>query len=216
MFGVGLGDSLMPALVDVNAKGFWEDVDLTELNAEMLQSVRSEWHHVAPLTPDDLATLRRQNYYEKAALLLRRKIGDSTLYGIKDPRVAKLLPFWKDVFDEGRFDVSYVLQVRHPLSVVASLSKRDQFEPAKSYLLWLGYVLECLKAVEGRKCVVVDFDVLMGSPEHELERIARGLDLEINRAELDDYMHNFLDRGLRHTLHDIRELEADTACPRMF
>lgn len=214
VFGVELGDRLMPA-EDMNARGFWEDVDLHELNIDMLRAIRTEWSDTVRLTSGDLAVLRNRGYYEKAAALLRQKIGDARLYGFKDPRVAKLLPFWGGVFEEACFDVSYVLQVRHPSSVVASLSKRDQIDPAKSYLLWLGYVLETLKAIQGHKCVVVDFDCLMRSPEHEVERIACNLDLAINPVELHDYANNFLDRALRHSLHDLSELDADPACPRL-
>ena len=36
VMGVSLGNNLMPPMEDVNAKGFWEDIDLVALNVEIL------------------------------------------------------------------------------------------------------------------------------------------------------------------------------------
>ena len=39
VLGIELGDLLIPANKEVNAKGFWEDMDLNALNVEMLDSL---------------------------------------------------------------------------------------------------------------------------------------------------------------------------------
>jgi len=213
VMGVGLGDRMMPPFEGNNAKGFWEDIDLNALNIEILNAIGSDWRYVAAIEPGDVEILRKQGYFLRAVELLRQKVGKLSIFGFKDPRVAKLLPFWKDVFSHCQLDVSCVLTVRHPLSVARSLAKRDDIEAAQSHLLWLGHVIASLTGSAGNKRVLVDYDCLMQSPEHELNRIARHLDLEIDPAELQSYKAEFLDQGLRHTVYDLNDLSLDDVCP---
>jgi hypothetical protein len=99
----------------------------------------------------DVEILHNQGFFLRAVELLREKVSESPIFAFKDPRVAKLLPFWKDVFAHCNFDVDYVLAVRNPLSVVNSLTKRDGLDAEQSYLLWLGYVITSLTHTTGKK-----------------------------------------------------------------
>src|SRR5215207_145920 len=117
VMGVELGNKLMPPFEENNSKGFWEDLDINALNNEMLHSLKSDWHFLTPIHPSDVDTLCKNGYLQRAIELLREKTAGVKVFGFKDPRVAKLLPFWKDVFVHAQLNVSYVLVVRHPLSV---------------------------------------------------------------------------------------------------
>ncbi|MBW6521013.1 MAG: hypothetical protein K0A99_08410 [Desulfoarculaceae bacterium] len=213
VMGVGLGDRMMPPIEGINSKGFWEDIDLNALNVEMLNAIDSDWFHLAAIGSIDVESLHEQGYYVRAVELLRQKVNSVPIFGFKDPRVAKLLPFWKGVFSYCQFDVSYVLVVRHPLSVIESLAKRDCFEAEQSYLLWLGHVITSLTESAGGKRVFVDYDRMMQSPERELSRIAKALDLEVDSTELQIYKNDFLDQALRHTVYELNDLLLDDTCP---
>ncbi len=213
VLGVDLGDSFMPPKAGNNDKGFWEDIDLNALNMEMQSALGSDWHHLAPIESADVVFLRKNGYLLRAVELLRKKAGAAPIFGFKDPRVAKLLPFWKEVFVACGFDVSYVLCVRHPLSVIKSLAKRDGFEAEKSYQMWLGHVITGLSESAGDPRVLVDFDRLMEMPERELNRIAAQISLHADAAELERYKSEFLDEGLRHTVYGPDDLLLDDACP---
>lgn len=213
VMGVELGDTLMPAIQGINDKGFWEDLDLFNLNNELLSMVRSDWHHLAPIEPVDVEILRKNGSFDKAGALLHRKLDKKAIFGFKDPRVAKLFRFWKEVFIHCQLDTSCVLAVRHPLSIVRSLNKRDGFDPEKSYFLWLGHVIESLAGSTGLRRVLVDYDNLIQSPEVEINRVARELDLEIDEAELQNYRSQFLDKTLRHTIYELKDLSLDDTCP---
>ena len=213
VMGVELGDNLMPPVANENATGYWEDLDIKALNSEMLHAIGSDWHYLTPIQSDDIEVLRKKGYFLRAGKLLRKKIGESPVFGFKDPRVAKLLPFWKVVFSQCQLDVSYILTLRHPLSVVMSLAKRDGFEAEKSYLMWLGHVIVSLSETAGEKCILIDYDHLMQSPDFELKRLAKKLDLKIDSTELQNYKTAFLDKELRHTVYDLNDLLVDDACP---
>jgi len=213
VLGVNLGDTLYGALEGVNDKGFWEDIDINVLDVEMLSAINSDWYHLAAIDSIDVKTLHKQGYYHRAVELLRQKVCSASIFGFKDPRVAKLLPFWKEVFSHCQFDVSYVIAVRHPLSVAKSLAERDGIEMEHSYLLWVGHVITSLTGSAGDKRMFVDYDRLMQSPERELKRIAKTLELEVDTTALQIYKNDFLDETLRHTTYKLSDLLLDDTCP---
>lgn len=213
VLGVELGDRLMPPNQEVNAKGFWEDLDLNALNIEMLHALGSDWNHLLPVGSNEVAVLHQKGYFLRALDLLRQKVGNAPFFGFKDPRMAKLLLFWNEAFAIGKFDVRYILAVRNPLSVVRSLERRDGLDAVKSYVLWLEHVIASLTGTIGSKRVVVDYDLLMRSAEHEWSRIAKRLELSLDPVGLQSYMAEFLDEGLRHFIYDLNDLLLDEACP---
>ncbi|MEO6824293.1 MAG: hypothetical protein ABI167_06120 [Nitrosospira sp.] len=212
--GVDLGDRMPPPQAP-NPKGFWEDQDLCGINCEIMHVLGSDWHHLAPLALHDMETQQENYFLSKAAKLLSPKFSEGTIFGFKDPRTIKLLPFWKKVFLQCQLDIGCVLAIRHPLSVSQSLTKRDGFDAEKNYFLWLGHVIESLSGSAGLKRVLVDYDRLMLSPELEVKRIAEKLDLKIDEVELKIYSAGFLDRSLRHTTYGLDDLSKDEACPSL-
>ena len=115
--GVDLGDRLMPPLAENNEKGFWEDLDINALNLEMLDFLNKDWHFLSPIQLSDVDILCKNGYETRALELLRKKTSNTEIFGFKDPRVTKLLPFWMVVFRKSELDVNYIITLRHPLSV---------------------------------------------------------------------------------------------------
>ena len=211
--GANLGDTLMPPVPGNNDKGFWEDIDINALNIEMLKTVGGDWFSLTPVGMPDIELLRSQGFLLRATELLREKMNASAVFAFKDPRVAKLLPFWNQAAEHLRVNAGYVLALRNPLSVAKSLAKRDHLFAEHSYLLWLGHVLESLRGSEGKPRVMVDYDRLMQNPDVELGRVACALHLEMDAAEFEDYKTNFLDHQLQHTVYQPEDLWLDNSCP---
>ena len=211
--GVDLGERLIPGLPANNDKGFFEDIDLNNLNERMLRAVGSEWHFAAPLTFNEIKHLQDSDFCIEAIDLLKDKSAHTSIFGFKDPRIAKLLQFWQHVFSHCRFRVGYVLVVRNPLSVAKSLEARDGFAHEKSYSLWCSHVIESLSLTKELPRVLVDYDRFLSSPETGLAALAKGLGLKINDLQLKEYLSNFLDEHLRHSMFLLDDLSADRACP---
>lgn len=210
--GVSLGSRMLPAVQGDNDKGYWEDIDINALNVEMLTTIRSDWYHLKPIDADDVEKLRNAGYLQRAMEVLLEKLKNESLFGFKDPRTAKLFPFWKEVFDTCQFDVSYILAVRNPISVASSLIKRTGITSEHAYLLWLGHVLESLIGSTDSKRTIVDYDMLMAYPDSELARIAESLGLKLIPEELQLYKVQFLDETLRHTSFNAQETLLDPSC----
>lgn len=210
--GVGLGDRLMPAQ-PVNPKGFWEDLDIHELNVRMLEEIHMEWHALAALEPAQVDALREAGYVQAAAALLRRKLSETPVFGFKDPRVARLLPVWKEAILQTGVRAAYVLTLRHPLSVVRSLADALGFEAERTYVLWLLHVLSAISQTAGENRVLVDYDLLLQVPQRELAHIGSQLGLAVDPDAARAYEADFLDPKLRHSVHSLDDLSRDSACP---
>jgi len=215
VFGIQLGDRLIPASEEVNAKGFWEDHDLNELSIELLEAINSDWQTLNPVSPEMVDKLVNSSLFLKAVDMLRMKIETSPGFAFKNPRSAKLLPFWKKVFVHCGLTTQYIIALRNPLSVCRSLEKRDGFDHRKSYLLWIEHLLFSLLETTDAPCLIVDYDRLMESPKTELNRIATTFDLKILPHEYDEFAHDFLDENLRHTVFSLSDLLADSNAPEI-
>ena len=213
VLGINLGDKLMPPVIGVNDKGFWEDLDINKLNIELLKDIGRDWHDVSLLRDTEVSHIKVEKNIAKASQMLREKIDGHEMFGIKDPRISVLLPFWKEVFSRCGLDVSYVLSIRHPSCVAFSLQKRDHIDFHKSYLLWLGYTISVLKNTIDENLVVVDYDQLMDSPDSEVRRLSKLLCIDIDEEKLSLYVNDFIDSGLRHAVGNLEELSNNNLCP---
>ena len=110
---VELGDRLWPPNEKVNAKGFWEDMDINALNIEMMRALNTDWHYLSPIKQPEIEILRHSEFFQRATDLLRTKVGDSHRFGFKDPRIAKLLSFWKVVVEQCQYEANYLIMTRH-------------------------------------------------------------------------------------------------------
>ena len=215
VLGAELGDNLV-VQQDDNIKGFWEDSDFKILNQDMLRALGRDWHSVSLLSDVGLFE-RLSEFHWRALELLRVKMEGLSCFGLKDPRACLLMPFWKKIIQQANIEVSYVVALRHPLSVARSLQDRNGFSIEKSFYLWVGHVLSAVVAVRDEATVVVDYDLLLEKPRAELSRIANHLDLdEPVSEELAVYEGQYLEATLRHTCYQPEDLEyTDWAFPEL-
>ncbi|MES2741849.1 MAG: glycoside hydrolase family 99-like domain-containing protein [Pseudomonadota bacterium] len=213
--GVDLGTRLMVPMEGNNAKGFWEDIDLNQLNIDLLAALGHDWQSLTPITAQELESERLVDFKLRAIVLLRKKMLGVKIFGMKDPRVSRLLPFWSAVFAHLDLDVSYVVASRNPLSVAESLKNRDGMALEKSCYLWLEHMVPCFTERGEQLNVVVDYDLLIDQPEQQLQRVAAALDLalDFDSAEWAAYRGEFLEGGLRHAQFEAEDLTVNPAIP---
>ena len=210
--GVSLGNDLLPPGVD-NPKGFFEDKSVNDLNNEMLEVIGQTWFSLSLVSDADINKLISLGYLESAVGLLSEKIKHTPVFGFKDPRVSKLLKFWKLVFSRIDCDVQYVLCLRHPLSVANSLLQRNQSPIKKGYLLWLSYNLSIVAEAQDLRLIALDYDQLMEQPIEHIDYLAKQLNFTVDTDMTDKFANDFLDKELRHTNFDESALLNDKCCP---
>ena len=76
----------------------------------------------------------------------------------------------------------YVISVRNPLEVAASLKARDGFLPAKSLLLWLRHLLEAEQATRGQRRSFVCYERLLRNWRETAATISANLEISWPRA----------------------------------
>lgn len=210
--GVSLGDNLLPPGVD-NPKGFFEDKSVNDLNIEMLDAIGQTWFSLSLVRDEDIDKLIALGYVEKAIALLSDKTRNTPVFGFKDPRVSKLLKFWKLVFARMNCEVQYVLCLRHPLSVANSLLKRNKSPIQKGYLLWLSYNMSIVTESQDLRLIALDYDQLMESPIAHIQTLAEQLGFTADMELANQFANEFLDKELRHTRFDESALVNDPRCP---
>lgn len=211
--GADFGSRLMPAVAGMNDKGFFEDLDINAINIEVMAVAGMDWHAMAPIDLDSIDPKKLEQLQTKAIVTLRNKCTMNT-FVLKDPRIARLLPFWQPVFACLDARVLYVIAVRNPISVAQSLLVRNDIPEEKTYVLWLAHVVPALAMTCNSVRALVDYDRLMDSPSQELEKVSRQLGLPLNSQSVIEFEREFLDDVLRHTRYTPRDLTLVRSAPR--
>ena len=214
--GVNLGDRLMSPDQRMNARGFFEDLDLVRIDEALLAACGADWKNVALLDDIDWTAPAFGACADEARALIATRLSADGAYGCKDPRMPRLLPFWKRQFADAGVADHYVIAIRHPLSVIDSLTTRDQLDTRRSAWLWLVHLVCAMRYTAGRRRVVVDYDRMLAAPESELDRMRTALALPHApdaATATATFVRDFLSQGLRHAEHDPADLAGGNLPP---
>lgn len=173
--GVALGERLMPASED-NPRGYWENADIVAVHDRLMGSLGWTWDDTRSLPVGFERGKLAQEAARDLLVLAHRDFGGAALWGLKDPRLCRLMPLWSMFLAAEGVTPRYVLAVRHPLDVAASLTARDGIGATRALLLWLGHLLDAERATRGAPRVIVHYEELIG------ERGWRGVADEIAQA----------------------------------
>ena len=213
VLGVNLGENLYPAAID-NPKGFWEDNDFLAINEELLAHLGYSVDQLGLIDWQLPSTATIKSLELKAESLVRERCKKNALWGFKDPRTARLLPFWQAIFERVGCDVRYVIAARNPMSIVESLYKRSGFEAEITFYLWLEHIVPSILGTTNAKRVVVDYDQLLENSELQLLRVAKALGVTAPEPlALVGFENEFLEVGLRHTHFTMHDLEHYPSVP---
>ncbi len=209
--GVELGDRLRRG-GGKNPTGFFEDRDLLRLNKRLRRALGVRADSVRLIEPREWRTPAVAALEKEAVATIRRRFGDSPLWGYKYGRTLRLLPFWEQVYRALDLDVRYVMASRNPLSVARSRARLDPRRGVqeKSDLEWLVNVVPYFAEVRERRFVGTDYDLVVADPKAQLERMAAGLDLSVSpqvEASISAYAEAFLRPGMRHSRFTLDDLD---------
>lgn len=197
--GVDFSERLIAPAQD-NPKGFFEHADIWQQDHDILAALGSEWDDPLPLPEgwQDAPEVRAAAAPIDA--ILRRDFGTSTLAGIKDPRMCRLMPVWREWLAYEGMTPLVVLVVRQPVDVVASLAKRDHLSAEQAAWVWLRHMLEAEAATRDLPRVVVSYERLLQDWRAELARVADVLDVTWPRDvdAVGPSVDAFLEPTLRH------------------
>jgi hypothetical protein len=215
MLGVYLGNDFISTKPD-NPTGYWEDRNIYEINERLLAVFGLRWEEVALIDDARWDAQEVEGLRTEAVAYLKSEFVTHPLWGFKDPRTIRLLPFWRSVLRSLDVDECYLLVIRNPRSVADSLIRRHGMDAVTAHLLWLVYVVPNLSMIANRPFMVADYDLVMADPRQELERIANGLKIPLtdtSKAGIDQFASDFLDPNLRHSFFNVSDFELDLNLP---
>lgn len=203
--GATLPSHLLPAADglpnDGNTQaGFWESKTLMLLHEEALASAGSRWDDPYDLPPTWFHSEVAEAFAHRLAEALTAEFGNAPIVVAKDPRISRVAPIWTAALEELGVEANWVIAVRNPLDVAASLNRRDGFPQPKGLLIWLTYFLAAERHTRHQRRMFVSFDDLLDDWRGVISQIGRGFGLSFSRqshlsgAEID----GFLDLSLRH------------------
>jgi hypothetical protein len=199
--GVNFGDRLYRPQKDVNEKGFFEHGLIVDLHDKLLQYLGSSWDDPRPLSEDIfLDDSALAPFRHRLTKMVQRDFAGSAIWGLKDPRISRLLPLWKMIFSELGIQSQYIIMVRSPLEVAASLFRRDGFSAEKSVFLWWQHMIESEAKTRNDRRVFVNYSDLLRDPSGCLRQLQAALQVDLPRTveSAKPDLDSFLVSSLRH------------------
>ena len=183
-----------------NAKGNWESLAVTRLNDRILQAGGSHWRDWSTfderrIPPDVVAELEAQT-----ADALAEEFGGEKLILLKDPRMCRLMPFWRRALERAGFEARIVIPVRSPLDAALSLLDRNRIPIEEGMLLWLRHVLDAERATRDLCRCFVSFAGLLEDWRAAVAEMSGALRIEwpIASSTACGEIDGFLSSELRH------------------
>ena len=208
LLGVQLGPhEMLSRPLPPNPKGYWEHWSFVGVNDTILDRFGGSWDR----PPDFPAQWWRgpglDDLRQQSRDFIAQGFASEPLWGWKDPRNCLTLPFWQDLVGPMR----YVICVRNPCGVAASLAARDSMSAADADRLWFAHTDNSLAQTDGHPRIVVFYEDVIRDWPAQLRRLAAFIG-EPARAEdpkVRDAAGAFVERELCHHLGSIEELIGD-------
>lgn len=211
--GVDFGDHLLPGGAD-NPLGFYEDIDIGSFNETVLYLLKLASHSIknypSPIPNQEL-------FIKHGSQLVNEKTKGKGLFGFKDPRTARNMSLWKEIFSAlSNTHVQIVLIVRNPISIAKSLYTRNKIDHIRSYYLWLQYYISALSNVGNFEIHFISYENLVQNPFIEMKNLGEKLGLEWTphlQERLKEFSKCYVDPSMEHHQSSMRSLSKQQNLP---
>jgi len=189
-----------------NAKGHWERPEIVAFHDTILQLFGRDWYspdHALALPAGWWADPRVRAVRDQAIDWLDGQLQRHRRFGFKDPRAARLLPFWREVCSALELEPSYVLCLRSPAQVARSLAARDEIDAADAEYRWAVYNAHAIQDIGAAPVCVIPYEGWFTAPQDNTARLIAHLGLPWDAADpaLEELVAEIADAGLRHDDH---------------
>ena len=197
ILGIEIGSDLLPAQKD-NPKGFFENKRVVDINDKIFKSMNSSWESLFALPENWWKQESILNTYSEEIInIVKTEFINTDIFAIKDPRLCKLFPLWKKIFNELGIETYCVIPLRHPLEVAFSLEKRNNFSIEKSLLLWISYILDAEKHTRNIPRLFITFNTLLKDPGKFINNFSEITQIVFSH-KCKEKIEQFIDVTLKH------------------
>jgi hypothetical protein len=171
--------SLMPPKAD-NPLGFWESERVANFSDEILTAAGSSWQDWGRLDPSVFLGRFADHFSAASRWLLQVEFGESPAIVLKDPRICRFYPFWRDTLQTCGFSPFVILPVRAPDQVARSLNRRNGLPVSLGFRLWLRHVLDAEYASRQDARLMATLDAFIADWPGRLSDLASQSRLELD------------------------------------
>jgi hypothetical protein len=193
ILGVPFGADLIGPSAS-NEKGHFELTPAVAFNDRVLRRFRSRWRRSFRLPADWRATVAD----ELPSFCRSLAIPAGPIWGLKDPRICRLVPVWREILRDLGSRPRFIFCLRHPEEVAASLARRDGLDAARSRSMWIEHVCAAEADTRDQPRLFLAFDQLLVDPKKAAVSLAQFLDLPEPEAAALSAVAEFLEPKLRH------------------
>ena len=167
--GVYLGpeESMRPA-GRLNPKGFWEPLQLIELNRRLLATLPRRGLDPPVLPPGWAGSEALEEIREDARSWLEGFAGQP-LWGWKHAATTLVLPFWQELLPPMR----YVICLRNPVDIAASQGALGKATLEEALAAWPKHMAAALAHTAGRPRILVAYEDYLDERRQTIERLWR-------------------------------------------
>lgn len=164
-----------------NPKGFWESERLMEYNDYILQLAGSAWNDHAPLNTTTLEGEQGQLLVNKGRNSLRLEFEGAETIVLKDPRICRFYPFWREILIAEGYTPFPIIPVRAPAEVAASLHGRNGLTIEHGLALWRRHVEDAELSTRNEPRHIVMWNDLLSNWQSTLSQIETSLGRPITK-----------------------------------
>ncbi|RWR07267.1 hypothetical protein [Paenirhodobacter populi] len=204
---------------DRNPKGYFESQPIFRLNDEILAAAALKWDDWRPLDPGWQLSPRFNEFRDRAAELIEAEYGRSSLIYLKDPRICRILPLWRQVLEDNGYRVVCIHTHRSPVEVATSLEQRRNIEvdPSIGMLVWLRYVLEAEANSRDLPRIFTSYSRILGNWTEFSARAEErfGFSWPVISQLREERVAELIDPTLRHHDSDVAATLKNAAGPKL-
>ncbi len=195
ILGVPFGNTFCNKKDRKHPKGTFESHEMDNLDSAILQELGMGTFRPATLGYyTKVSPEQWQSIESRLRALLAPRLQDGKLVGIKDPRIAMLLPFYVDAIRSFGYDIKVVTVVRNPDEVAESLDQKRH----DMHRLLCRYLASIVFYGRELDTIVIGYDELLSDTERIVGRINEHIPGLRSYAEARQELDAFIDKGLKH------------------
>lgn len=184
-----------------NAKGYFEDKNITDLNKYLLNKCGIPWYNHTLSIEGIRPLLPTSERIELIKYAIHLAYGTSPIIVIKDPRICVLFFCYQDALVQLGYDISYIRSVREESQKIKSIIFRtDAFSPeqAQSVISKYDEILNRSLLMDNINPLVVNYDSLLFETDKTISEIQEYLPfLDYTESKM-PHLKDFLDPSLKH------------------
>jgi len=207
--GFELGGPLLTPTA-ANPDGFHEHAGINESHEALLAILGASWDTswtVRASMEESLGKVDAQPILDRLkAIAVRELKASGGRWAFKDPRTAGFIPIWDNIFAQLGVEPTWVLAIRDPRAVAASLYARNRLSTEIGELLWVEHYLNALRYLGSRIDCIVHYENWFSSPRDQLDAVS---------AVMGSNSKVVIEHAAQSVIHELRHNTPRHEAPRL-